>query len=483
VTTSFALDAETEEQKRKAAEQYNRLADQFAKGGGRAMSPDEYYGMQEAQRQAQVAEQNQQARQGGVNRADTQVTAAGIGGFFGAKDTTSQYTAQNVADTTTAGNKASLADEIGRIRNSPTQQMQGATINMSGTGGNYFAADRAAADQARGQQMSLAQSLAARAAGQGSSLAQMQMQQATDQSLASAMALARSGRGNPAVAMKAAQMQNGMTTQQAAGQSAQLRLQEQMQAQGQLADVLGQVRGGDLNQQAQALGLRGQDASLATSQAGLDQDASKTNMLTAVEQQKQREELVKQYLAMGMALDEAQRAAQIQQNQFNAGLLAQQEAAKHGVSAQNAAAGAQTAGATAAALGSVLAAAASDRRAKRDIKPGETKLAQWLSSISVSDEREKSDIKPGEDKLSKWLGRVGAHDYEYKNPDEPLRGRGRFVSPMAQELEQSEIGKSMVINGPDGTKVVDYGKGFGATVAALGWMHKRLNKMEGKNAR
>jgi hypothetical protein len=49
---------------------------------------------------------------------------------------------------------------------------------------------------------------------------------------------------------------------------------------------------------------------------------------------------------------------------------------------------------------------------------------------------------------------------------------------MAQEIERTTIGKSMV-NVVGGTKVVDYGKGFGAMLAAMADMHKRLEKIGG----
>lgn len=51
---------------------------------------------------------------------------------------------------------------------------------------------------------------------------------------------------------------------------------------------------------------------------------------------------------------------------------------------------------------------------------------------------------------------------------------------MAQELEKSAVGDSMVEDTPDG-KMVNYGKGFGAVLAAQAHLNERLNKLEKKN--
>jgi hypothetical protein len=49
---------------------------------------------------------------------------------------------------------------------------------------------------------------------------------------------------------------------------------------------------------------------------------------------------------------------------------------------------------------------------------------------------------------------------------------------MAQELEKSKIGKSMVYDTPNG-KMVDFGRGLGAMLAIQAQMNERLNKIEG----
>ena len=48
---------------------------------------------------------------------------------------------------------------------------------------------------------------------------------------------------------------------------------------------------------------------------------------------------------------------------------------------------------------------------------------------------------------------------------------------MAQELEKSEVGTSMVVDTPQG-KMVDYGRGLGAMLSAEAMNHDRLKKLE-----
>ena len=110
-------------------------------------------------------------------------------------------------------------------------------------------------NQMRESQLGLINALQAQAAGTGGpTAAQAQLQQATDQNLRSALAMAASSRGNPALASQAAGRQMSMANQQAAAQSAALRAGEQQAAQGLLGNVLS--------------GARGQDQSFA--QAGLE---------------------------------------------------------------------------------------------------------------------------------------------------------------------------------------------------------------------
>lgn len=99
----------------------------------------------------------------------------------------------------------------------------------------------------------------------------------------------------------------------------------------------------------------------------------------------------------------------------------------------------------------------------------------------VSDENEKKNIKEDDKKISEYLNSIHPYDYSYIDPEKPGRGYGRYVSPMAQEFEKSELGKSAVKETPDG-KMVDYSKLLGTMTAADAYLNERLNKLEGKKS-
>lgn len=105
-------------------------------------------------------------------------------------------------------------------------------------------------------------------------------------------------------------------------------------------------------------------------------------------------------------------------------------------------------------------------------------IAAMFSDKRTKDEEDSTGSKD----IKAFLDALNAHKYEYKPEykDAPLAGEGTYVSPMAQELEKTELGKSMVKEAPTGEKVVDYGKGFGAILAAQAELNKRLSKLEKK---
>lgn len=161
----------------------------------------------------------------------------------------------------------------------------------------------------RNYQMGLAQQLQAQARGEGPSLAQMQLAQATDRSLQQAMGMARSAMGsNPALAARTAALQASGTMGNAAAESAMLRLQEQRQAQNALAGLSSQARGMDIDTAQQRAGL-GMDAAriqgsllsgAAQAGAGIAGDAfgnrfqRETNAMADAEARKARREARRQ---------------------------------------------------------------------------------------------------------------------------------------------------------------------------------------------
>lgn len=96
-----------------------------------------------------------------------------------------------------------------------------------------------------------------------------------------------------------------------------------------------------------------------------------------------------------------------------------------------------------------------------------------LSGI-FSDERLKTNISKGDNKIDQFLNTIKAHNYEYKHKQD---GVGQFTSPMAQELEATELGKQAVIETPRG-KMVDYARLGGVNLAAVSVVHRETQKLQ-----
>jgi len=59
----------------------------------------------------------------------------------------------------------------------------------------------------------------------------------------------------------------------------------------------------------------------------------------------------------------------------------------------------------------------------------------------------------------------------------PGAGEGKFISPMAQDMEKSELGKGMVMDTPEG-KMVDYGKAGGLMLGVASMLNERMDDLE-----
>lgn len=99
------------------------------------------------------------------------------------------------------------------------------------------------------------------------------------------------------------------------------------------------------------------------------------------------------------------------------------------------------------------------------------------AAVAFSDEDLKKDKKKGNAlrAVEEFLNSVEPYEYSYKGEDKKRLG------VMAQDMEESEIGKQMVTDTPKG-KVVDYGQGFSAMMAGLAEMNQRLKTIEKKKA-
>lgn len=148
---------------------------------------------------------------------------------------------------------------------------------------------KAAQDFRKGQ-LTLAQELAIQAAGGGVSVAGEQLKQAQTSNQAATFAQLASQRGgaNPGMARQAMQ-----TSAQIQGQTAKdaavARMQEQMNAQNQLAGVLGTGRQGDITESGQKIDLANMNAQqaaqfndLKAKYAGMNLSAAQSNQLAAI---------------------------------------------------------------------------------------------------------------------------------------------------------------------------------------------------------
>lgn len=109
------------------------------------------------------------------------------------------------------------------------------------------------------------------------------------------------------------------------------------------------------------------------------------------------------------------------------------------------------------------------------------------SAIAMSDEttkenkKKESNVNKQDFNPKSFLDKLQAYSYEYKDSQKnnPEAGEGRFLSPMAQDVEKAgPVGKSMVTNDEQGNKIIDYGKGFGAILASQAHLNERLSQIE-----
>lgn len=315
------------------------------------------------------------------------------------------------------------------------QPQMGVASSLAGFGGQQMGATPEAAQRLYG--------LADR---QGPSVAQMQLQQGLEDSIAASRAQAASAQGvSPAMAARLAQRGAESAQSSAVRDAGFLRAQEENN---QLARALQAYQGaGSLTQGAQALGVQAMQGAGSIYGQATGQD---------IQQQSQLDDMTKFYTSAGLSLDAAQQQAQqdlwkMKQEQFNAA-----QGINAGVAAGNQAAHNQL-------VGGVM----------QGISGGVGMLA------GKSDKRAKKNIKPGDEDIDDFLGKLSPSKYRYKNPNED--GHGDRYSVMAQELLKSKVGKTFVKDTPRGL-MVDYGSGLGAMLAAQARLNKRIGQLEKKRA-
>jgi len=198
-------------------------------------------------------------------------------------------------------------------------------------------------------------------------------------------------------------------------------------------------------QMALARSQPGVNTGLAARQAaqnisGAQQQVAEQTAILRAQEQAQQNEIAQRYLQMGLSLDQAQ-------------FQANQDLVRLKFGANQAAATAQTQqqGAIFGALGTAGAA--------------------------MSDKTQKTEIKSKGGISKEFLDVLKPYEYKYKDPSMDGAAHGRRFGIMAQDLEKSEAGKSIVMDTPDGKKI-DVSQGLGLSLAALADINERLKKLE-----
>jgi len=318
------------------------------------------------------------------------------------------------------------------------------------------------------QQTQNIDALTAQSQGQGPSLSQNMLQDATDRNIKQIQGSVASQRGVPVgQAARTIAYATGAAGQQSASDAANMRLQEQMAAREQLTNALAQTRG-----QSSATGQGATSARMdATAKTGdmqgnvRSQDLNSQQMATQDKQYQQ---------GLSSNISEADRAANMNLESLKGGGtlqagLANQQASEKAINRGNEMLG-NVGGAIVDLYGGALAKGAA----------GAVKSTQDNSNMARgSDEKMKTNISDSLKEINSFLDSIDAHKYEYKEEmkNKDIGGEGVYFSPMAQEIEKTQVGESMVKETPEG-KVVDYGKAGGVTLASLSVLNERLKKLE-----
>lgn len=384
------------------------------------------------------------------------------------------------------------------------QQLQalGATAQGRGTPGAAYTAStgqgylNGADAEGRRQQLQALGGLQSYAQqGPGPSAAQAQLQQGLNQGQAQQYGMARSQPGGGGAALRNAAFNSAGMAGQTNSQAAQLRAQEDASWRQQQLQALGGVQQG-------AGALRGADQGMAQARAGQENyEANAANQFATQQQQIQ--------LASRAQNDALTLGAGQQSMGYDAmrNGLAQQNTGANMAYEQARLAGAQQAagnfkqqqdqwmgyvqgglGLFGSALGA--AGAASDVRAKKDIERADVLAALGGRSPrgsggappAASAAAYPTPSAPDTAALDQAYSREGgapnlrpAQGYEYSYRDPQRHGEGRYVGPMAQNLEHLP---GVVQPAEDGTKMIDTSRLSLANTAAVSDQQRRMDELE-----
>lgn len=341
--------------------------------------------------------------------------------------------------------------------------------------------ERRLALEARERQLALAGMLERQAAGQGSSVAEQQLARGRDASIQQAMAMQAGARGgNAALASRQAQQAQAAISQQAAGQAAVLRAQEQAQTRQELAGVLGGVRTGDITSRTVSAGEAG---------ANLEAMLAQQKMQADIEQQNTAN--VTQVLGaiagsggtVGAAalkgsdvrLKERRRPVSDDDLSRIAQLSSQMDAGGYSMRPRGPA-GPERVSLTPREYAAMMAQGTEWRDVDR--------LRGAAERQSIADIiRERQGYEPGvrrsmaDPRLARWAGPIEMERYRYK----PSAGGGEYVGPNAQAVARSPdpAVANLVERRPDGKLAIDGGR---AGVMALGFSAEQQKRIDALQA-
>lgn len=134
--------------------------------------------------------------------------------------------------------------------------------------------------------------------------------------------------------------------------------------------------------------------------------------------------------------------------------------------------------------------AAAQRVSQPDIlaNAAQAGLGAYMMGSAMSDEdMKKIDGAVSDEEIEEFLNNLEPTQYEYVDAAlDKMEERadtvstGKKVGIMAQDLEKSKIGKQMVMEDKDGTKMVDGPQSVGALLAATASLNRRIKKLENK---
>lgn len=110
-----------------------------------------------------------------------------------------------------------------------------------------------------------------------------------------------------------------------------------------------------------------------------------------------------------------------------------------------------------------------------EFKSGVGMVTGGTGFAALSDKKAKKNIKSGDSEIKEFLEAATPYSYDYKDSNE------HRVSPMAQDLEESKIGKESIMETPKG-KAIDYSNIFGKIVASQGYLHKEIEDLKKKKS-